>query len=77
MKKVYSKPLVAVESLAVNMPIALGCDANFDDVQSLVDLGYFGETDGRVPKCAEIYYDIEWGNDSVCYHSNVQTAFLS
>ena len=73
MKKKYSKPTVAVESLALNQPIALNCLADFDDVRSLIDIGYFGDES----TCDLTYDEVEFGNDTVCYHSNVHTAFLS
>ena len=77
MKKHYCKPRISVESFAMDRPIAANCLANFDDVQSLIDLGYFGDNDRGITSCAVVYDEVEWGNDTVCYHSNVQTAFLS
>jgi len=76
MKKVYCKPQVSIESFVMDQPIAANCIADFDDVQSLVDLGYFGDNDRGI-KCGAIFDEVEWGNDTVCYHSNVRTAFLS
>lgn len=76
MKKVYEKPMISVEEMSLDMPIAANCLANFDDVQALIALGYFGDNDRGI-SCGAIYNEIEWGNDTVCYHSNVQTAFLS
>lgn len=76
MKKAYSKPLVAVESLAVNQPIALGCNADFDDMQALIDFGYFGTNDRGVT-CTIEYTEGDGTHDTICYHSNVQEAFLS
>lgn len=80
MKRVYKKPMISVEALTLDMPIAANCVADFDDVQSLVDLGYFGQNDRGI-SCSIDYDDCIdnelWGHDTVCYHSNVQTAFLS
>lgn len=74
MKKSYSKPQIAVEALQLDQPIAAGCNADKEDMNSLIDLGYFADescsflitVDGPVN-----------GHDTICYHSNVQIAFLS
>ena len=72
MKKPYSKPTITVGAIQLDQPIAVGCTADFDDMRSLLELGYFGDTcsilagDGTLP-----------GYDTICYHSNVQTAFTS
>lgn len=76
MKRVYEKPMISVETLELDMPIAANCLANFDDVQSLIDLGYFGNDDSGIT-CDFVYNEVDFGNDTVCYHSNVQKAFLS
>lgn len=80
MKRVYEKPMISVETLELDMPIAADCMADFDDMNSLIELGYFGENDRGIT-CDSIYYDYIdnelLGHDRVCYHSNVQTAFLS
>ena len=75
MKKPYSKPTITVEARQLDQPIAAGCTADRDDMNSLIDLGYF--TDERncsipIPGAGPIQ-----GNDTICYHSNVQTAFTS
>lgn len=83
MKKQYHKPRICVEEIALDQPIAANCNANHADIRSLMEFGYF--MDGR--NCvtnllptggfdlngdfqADIY-------DTICFHSNVQTAFLS
>ena len=73
MKKTYSKPTIIVGAIQLDQPIAAGCTADFDDMHSLLDLGYFADNacsipvgDGTLP-----------GYDTICYHSNVQTAFTS
>lgn len=80
MKRKYEKPMISVENMSIDMPIAANCVADFDDVNSLVELGYFGTNDRGIT-CSITYDDYVdndlWGHDTVCYHSNVQTAFLS
>lgn len=76
MKKTYEKPLIAVEALSLDRPIAAGtCTADIDDMKSVIELGYFTAEknclypvvgDGALP-----------GYDTICYHGNVQTAFTS
>ena len=61
MKKPYVKPIITVERLMIDQPMAVGCTADFDDMRSLIEMGYF---------TAE-------GYDTICYHGNVQTAFTS
>lgn len=72
MKKPYSKPQIAVEALQLDQPIAAGCIADKEDMKSLTGLGYFGDE-----SCTIRVDQIEWGDDTICYHSNVQIAFLS
>ena len=74
MKKTYAKPQISVESMAMDHPIAVGCIANFDDMYDLISFGYFGENNRGI-QCAFEYTD--GGHDTICYHSNVQNAFLS
>lgn len=75
MKKPYSKPTITVGAIQLDQPIAAGCTADFDDMQSLIELGYFtaeGSCTFSIPGEGPIE-----GNDTICYHSNVQTAFTS
>lgn len=75
MKKTYSKPTIIVGAIQLDQPIAAGCSADPDDMSSLLELGCFTAErsctiqisgDGNLP-----------GYDTICYHSNVQTAFTS
>lgn len=74
MKKTYSKPTIIVEKLQIDQPVANNCTADLDDMNSLLTLGYF---------TAEKNCSIQIGEgtlpgfDTICYHSNVQTAFTS
>lgn len=73
MKKPYSKPMICVEELQLDSPIAANCVADKDDMNSLIELGYFNDEHN----CQRNVDVIDWGDDTICYHSNVQTAFLS
>ena len=83
MKKTYSKPQIHVESFAMDRPIAASCVGDFDDIKSLMELGYFmpGEscTTNLLPTGGfDLNKDGEAdSHDTLCYHSNVQQAFLS
>lgn len=74
MKKPYSKPTIIVEAFQLDQPIAAGCNADRDDMNDLLELGYFTAEmncgisvgDGTLP-----------GYDTICYHSNIQKAFTS
>lgn len=70
MKRKYTKPMMAVESFKLDHPIAANCNADYEDVKSLIDIGYFGES-------CKFYWQDSIGYDTVCYHSNVLTAFTS
>lgn len=74
MKKSYSKPTIYVEKLQLDTPIAANCVANKEDMQALIALGYFADENCTIQQDA-----IQWGSsgDTICYHTNVQTAFLS
>ena len=75
MKKPYSKPTITVGAIQLDQPIAAGCTADFDDMRSLIKLGYFtleGACTIPIPGDGPIQ-----GWDTICYHSNVQTAFTS
>ncbi|MDD6211721.1 MAG: hypothetical protein PUB22_01005 [Clostridiales bacterium] len=74
MKKPYIKPMICVEELQMDSPIAANCIADKDDMNSLIELGYFADHN-----CSIIYDEKIMGDshDTICYHSNVQTAFLS
>ena len=72
MKKPYSKPQIAVETVRLDHPVAGGCIADFEDVNALVGMGYFGDDMG----CTTEWID-NGNHDTICYHSNIQTAFSS
>lgn len=75
MKKPYSKPTITVGAIQLDQPIAVGCTADFEDMRSLLELGYFtaeGACASPIPGEGPIQ-----GHDTICYHSNVQTAFTS
>ena len=75
MKKPYSKPTITVGAIQLDQPIAAGCTADFDDMRALIGLGYFtveGACGIPVPGEGPIQ-----DHDTICYHSNVQTAFTS
>ena len=77
MKKPYSKPTITVGAIQLDQPIAAGCTADFDDMRSLIELGYFtveGACGIPIPGDGPIPGQ---GWDTICYHSNVQTAFTS
>ena len=77
MKRVYEKPSIDVDVLELDMPIASGCNADKEDLESVMELGYFTQDMG-CKKYNDTYINPPNGDeDSVCYHSNVQTAFFS
>ena len=72
MKKPYSKPTITVGAIQLDQPIAAGCSADADDMRSLMELGYFtAEGNCSIPAGDGPLYD------TICYHSNIQTAFTS
>lgn len=75
MKKPYIKPMICVEELQMDSPIAANCKADKDDMNSLMELGYFDDAYNCTIKEDNIQWDDN--HDTICYHSNVQTAFLS
>lgn len=75
MKKPYSKPTITVGAIQLDQPIAAGCTADFDDMRALIELGYFtAEGACAIPVPGEGSIP-DW--DTICYHSNIQTAFTS
>lgn len=73
MKRVYEKPMISVEVLELDAPIAANCEADKDDMNSLIELGYFNTEH----TCMLDVDSIAWGDDTICYHSNVIKAFTS
>lgn len=93
MKKVYKKPLIVVETMDLSEPIALNCTADKDTIEGLKFVGVFTEnmqcyggwlgtgdegTGGKWDWDMNHVWDEEEGrHDRVCYHSNIDIAFLS
>lgn len=73
MKKAYSMPTITVEELQLDKPIAVDCKADYDDMNSLIEMGYFADESCKTI-CDEVVND---GHDTICYHSNVIQAFMS
>jgi len=89
LKKVYNKPLISVEILSLDQPIASTCNASKDDMEILMSFGYFSSD-----RSCDMYIGsgnpgeggmIDWDRDgvaddthgTVCYHSNITIAFTS
>lgn len=84
MKKFYSKPLISVEAMTLDQPIATNCTADKDIMEILIEFGYF--MDEPETKCTafgeggKVDSDFDGDvdeHDTICYHSNIQQAFLS
>lgn len=71
MKKLYSKPTITVETMQLDQPLCATCMADRDDLDDLLSFGYFSAEDG----CKNVYSGEKY--DTICYHSNIQTAFSS
>ena len=94
MKKIYKKPLITVEELTLDQPIAANCNANRYILESMVEMGCFMSGEDKC-KDYPLYtgpygvglWEDENGDgspdyengfyNSLCYHSNVITAFYS
>lgn len=74
MKRVYERPAVYVEAMQLDKPIAAGCEANKDDMNSIFQLTYFIEYMNCEVKVGEGTVP---GYDTICYHSNVIKALTS
>lgn len=82
MKKEYQKPMIEVESLALDMPVALGCDPEaFADASTISELGYFGNAISCnrhvISSDAEENTVPLMDDDKICYYSNVFKLFAS
>jgi hypothetical protein len=73
MKKAYNKPSIYVEPIKLDSPIAANCIADRADMDAVMSLGYFNAD----YICQFSEDTVDWGNSTICYHSNVQIAFLS
>ena len=76
MKRAYSKPSVYVEPIKLDTPIANTCMADRADMEALMMFQYFDNEHKCIIKLDEIN-EVKWGENTICYHSNVLTAFLS
>lgn len=76
MKRAYLKPSLYVEPIKLDMPIAANCMAERADMEALMAFGYFDNEHNCLVRVDEVD-KVQWGNDTICYHSNVLTAFLS
>ena len=76
MKRKYEKPMIQVETLELDMPIAVGCTVDSEDMESIVEVsGYF--MPDSICKKVEDAILFPGEEDTICYNSNVQTAFMS
>lgn len=76
MKRAYEKPMISVEELQLDSPVALGCTILDEDLKSLIELDYFGGTMDcllEIPEGGQL----PGTHDTVCYHSNVTVMFAS
>ena len=75
--------------MSLDEPIAANCTADYDDMNDLINnVGYFGANDRGIT-CSINLLDEGWidydgdgigdfqSDDTICYHSNITTAFLS
>ena len=76
MKRAYSKPSLYVESIKLDTPIALNCMVEKADIEALKMFGYF-TADRACLQWIENNDPVQWGDNTICYHSNIQTAFIS
>lgn len=74
MKIPYCKPTISVEPMQLDQPVCANCTADFDDMRSLLELGYFAADHNCI---IQVGKGLLPGHDTICYHSNVQTAFTS
>lgn len=82
MKKKYEKPMIEVESLMLDMPVAAGCDPDgYEDSATLKDMGYFGDGCTRFNVANEKDENLMnypgMSDDKLCYYSNVIQLFTS
>ncbi len=74
MKHPYDKPMIFVESLTLDMPIATNCSSDPQDMNDLIGFGYFN---ADYDCMFDFNDDVDWGNDTVCVHSSITQAFTS
>ena len=73
MKKIYTKPQICVEAFTMDQPVASGCNANPADFDALLQLGYFANE----LTCRQVEDGVQWGTDTICYHTNATYGFKS
>lgn len=84
MKKTYTKPLISVEAMLLDTSIAnITCDMNKNEVLDLKEFGFFMAGKNCEHNLLETG-GFDFNNDgesdihdTVCYHTNIQKAFLS
>ncbi|MCQ2507467.1 MAG: hypothetical protein MJ097_01605 [Dorea sp.] len=82
-KRPYVKPTMRFEAFDLERPYATNCMADKDDMNDLIELGYFTdemncmflEETREHPILAK--ETKKSGHDTICYHSNVIAAFIS
>ena len=85
MKKAYGKPLVSVEVMSLDMAVATSdCNLTNHDRKALKAMGYFLDAANCVfhnllPTGGFDHNNdgIADSHDTICYHSNVTTVFVS
>ena len=75
MKKKYDKPRILVEEYNLDMPVSLNCVVDKEDMLDILEFGYFAADFNCDILMDEFSYDDK--SDTICYHSNIQQAFLS
>lgn len=79
MKKEYQKPMISVESMALDMPVAAGCDPEaVDDAKDLLAMNYFDAGCGKAI-IDDAQENTIWmmADDKLCYYSNTSQLFTS
>lgn len=77
MKQPYSKPIIATGEFRLDLPIAYGCTAKREDMDGLLELGYFTSERNCFLAIGDGPVTTLPNGDTICYHGNVQTAFTS
>lgn len=76
MKKPYSKPMVSFEDYSLDMPIALNC-SHIDTTKEFMAQQLFNEKYDCEESIPESFLGGLYGDDSLCYYSQVTTLFIS
>lgn len=76
MKKTYTKPMIAFEAYALDMPIAAGCAPDSVGIaKELEEMGYFGES--CYDLISDDFLDAMYGDDKICYYTMASQLFTS